>query len=819
MDDVLLGIVLQRLDEEPLPEEASGLLLAALDGDEALSDQLSSAPGAWSAPAGRTSAASSPVGAYLRSLSVSGFRGIGPKATLEVAPGPGLTVVVGRNGSGKSSFAEGLEVLLTGALLRWDNKTAIWRDGWRSKHAPNAAEIGAEVLVEGSGAAVVTRNWPDGADFGGSTAWLQRAGEKRSDIAALGWTNALNDHRPFFSHAELEAFFGRPSELHDLLASVLGLEDLAAADTRLKVARKAREDALVDIKQRLQELRTRLEQVDDERAKTCLAVLRGTAWDLDAARAVATGNAVTDGGQLERLRRLAQLTVPAAQEISDAATGLRTAADQLDAVAGTAAGQAKVLAGLLASALEHHRSHGDGDCPVCGRLGALTPTWQEATQQQVTRLREEARATDAATTAAAQMVLQAQGRMSAPPKILSDPVPEDADSEPVREAWARWAKPPATDVASPVGLRALADHLDGAFSLLAQAAKALTASAVEELARRDDRWGPVAAAVASWCADADPAIERAKPVPSIKKARAWLVSATGDLRNARLAPLADQARDIWAMLRQESNVDLGAFRLAGTATQRKLELDVSIDGTPGAALGVMSQGEINALALSIFLPRATMPDSPFRFLVIDDPVQAMDPAKVDGLARVLEKVAADRQVIVFTHDNRLVSAVKDLNIPAMILEVTRRPKSIVHVRSCLDPVEQALKDAGALNADQALPAGVAVRVVPGLCRTAVEAALTQTVWRQQLRAGRGRDEIEADLTDARRRLINLAALALFGDAGQGAKVLPRLDGWGHIFANTFQALNRGSHQQHVGDLGYLISDSRKLAAKFRDIAP
>ena len=47
-------------------------------------------------------------------------------------------------------------------------------------------------------------------------------------------------------------------------------------------------------------------------------------------------------------------------------------------------------------------------------------------------------------------------------------------------------------------------------------------------------------------------------------------------------------------------------------------------------------------------PRATLPASPFRFLVIDDPVQAMDPAKVDGLARVLHRTVAVRQVIVFT---------------------------------------------------------------------------------------------------------------------------------------------------------------------------
>jgi len=85
-----------------------------------------------------------------------------------------------------------------------------------------------------------------------------------------------------------------------------------------------------------------------------------------------------------------------------------------------------------------------------------------------------------------------------------------------------------------------------------------------------------------------------------------------------------------------------------------------VDGAPGAALGVMSQGEVNALALSVFLPRATVSASPFRFLIIDDPVQAMDPAKVDGLARVLEDVSRTRQVLVFTHDDRLPEAITSI---------------------------------------------------------------------------------------------------------------------------------------------------------------
>ena len=72
----------------------------------------------------------------------------------------------------------------------------------------------------------------------------------------------------------------------------------------------------------------------------------------------------------------------------------------------------------------------------------------------------------------------------------------------------------------------------------------------------------------------------------------------------------------------------------------------------------MSQGELHALALSLFLPRATSDDSPFRFVVIDDPVQAMDPARVDGLARVLAETARTHQVVVFSHDDRLPESLR-----------------------------------------------------------------------------------------------------------------------------------------------------------------
>ena len=129
MDEALLNVVLARLDRVPLEDVAAALLLAVCEGDAALAAELSGEE--RNGPERDVVRADAePAGAYLRSITVSGFRGAGPAATLKL--NPGLTVVVGRNGSGKSSFADGLEVLLTGNLRRWQELSAAWRDSLRA---------------------------------------------------------------------------------------------------------------------------------------------------------------------------------------------------------------------------------------------------------------------------------------------------------------------------------------------------------------------------------------------------------------------------------------------------------------------------------------------------------------------------------------------------------------------------------------------------------------------------------------------------------------------------------------------------------------
>lgn len=693
---------------------------------------------------------------YLTNITVSGFRGIGSTAKLDLPPGPGLTVVSGRNGSGKSSFAEAVELALTGSSYRWRGKQSLWSESWRNLHKPNPCALRVRFTREGGRPVTVGVDWAPDAELTDCSLWNQCEGKDRAEgIEDLGWTRPLERCRPVLSYDELGRLFdGGPSALYDALAKLLGLEVLSAVEKKL--AADLKEAKLVkDTADTLRkEAIAALASSDDERAAGLVKLMKKHVRPVDDILAVVTGSSQPETGVLTALRGISEMAVPSVDELESCMARLQSAWDNQRRTELEMAALAAERMGLLHSALEYHARAGDSECPVCGE-GRLNGDW--ATRARIALA--EGEASVAEYRSAADALNSAQAEVRALTTRL-----RQVPAVPGIEIHALALYNPAAEHASaiPVDDITRLGELKAALTDAVGAAELLITEAGELLATREGAWGPLAAQVAAWIPEERRAQQLDARYKAAMAAKNWANKQGAAFRNLRLKPIAAQARQIWSELRQESNVDLGEITLTGTATRRKAVLSGSVDGEPTHALSVMSQGEQNAVALALFLPRATSVRSPFRFVVLDDPIQAMDPAKIDGFVRVLTNVARTHQIIVFSHDDRLASVIRDTGVDARLVDVVRGSGSRVTSRLNTDPARRLVDDALAMVLDDNLPDDVKGRVAPNLFRMALESAAKQAHYARQISAGRSRAAVEAQWQAAKKTRQRLA-LAIHGD--------------------------------------------------------
>ncbi|GAB3271935.1 AAA family ATPase [Kineosporia babensis] len=757
MSEELMSDVLIAMDADPdLPEKASYLVFGALQGDDELDQELDSET--HERPARPEAAASVPaVRAFLSRIDVEGFRGVGAKARLDLMPGPGLTVISGRNGCGKSTFAEALEVALTSGSYRWKNRTgAVWTESWRNLHQKQTTGIRVQLAIEGQGVTTVGADWTPDASLSGLTSWVQRRGpggtlgQKEAGLTSLGWVDELESFRPFLSYDELSALLSKPSDLYKALAPILGLQQIADAIQRLKDRAKALSTSKTLAADRLKVIKPQLDGHPDERAQQAFALVRKRAIDLEAVSALITGATPPDDqGVLSLLGRLSRLTSPEPQALAQAVADFKRAVATQAEIQKEAAGIGARRLALLQSALDIHAEDGDGDCPVCGS-GRIDDSWAAKVRTELEQETELTRRINQTKAQYAAAIRQLNGLITQPPAELSSDVPSGLQASQIRaqKAWRSWVElktPEDIAAAGPLLLEELSAALD-----------VLRSQSLAEIESRQDIWQPLAVELGAWLAEARKAEEVQPKLAEVVAARDWLDGHEKELRERRMQPMATRTKEIWAQLRHESNVDIDNVVLKGSGNQRKVEFPASVDGEKTAGLAVMSQGELNALALAVFLPKATMADSPFGFVVIDDPVQAMDPAKVDGLARVLQAAAEKRQVVVLTHDDRLPEAVRRLDIEATLLQVHREANSVVAVREVTDPALYHLADARAVASDNNLDEVVRRRVIPELCRMSLEARCREVYFTRCFKAGRSRVEVEDVWSDARETSPRLA---------------------------------------------------------------
>lgn len=857
MADSIDTIIQRRIDQSELDDDVAIYVMAALDGtlDRFIESETEVESAAQRRPA---AVAAVPARAFLERLSVTGFRGVGPQADLEVVPGPGLTLVVGANGTGKSSFAEGLEFLLTGENSRWEGKSKEWEQGWRNLHGEEASRLHAHFAVEGeSGPVEVSRRWrADATELDAHTVDTEIAGERRAGLAALGWEAALETHRPFLSYSQLsEIVENGPSARFDAMAAGLGLERLTDAREQLRQRRLDDQRTLKEARDELGVLLGELDTLDDERASSVRVALTNEPWDLDAVYFVLEGGLDDDADRpLDLLRRLASIEFPSAAEVKDCHDELHGLFNWLEGVDGSNGARAARLARVIQAMLDVHEHDGDQPCPVC-QAGQIDGRWRAAAESHLINLKDEAELAHQATALLFGVVDKCETLVRQPPDWLADAERVGIDASDVRRAWAWWErslddKPglpdvdeileawqpasrqdhpvvidqdgagdfaPSTLTLSARGLLEVAGRLIERGAGVRAALETLREQALAELDRRESLWRPLSRRLMDWLSSGRRGQQATNRIRVVRAAENWLAREEDHIRAERFRPIAQRAQRNWNLLGRGSSVSLDDLELAGRANSRRLNLATSIDGQDGAALAVMSQGELNALSLSLFLARAALPESPFGFLVIDDPVQAMDPVKVEGLARVLAEAAGERQVIVFTHDERLPAAVRRLRIEHQVLAVRRRERSDVRCSPVGNPVQQHLDDARAVLLTDELHETTRRRVIPSFCRQAIEAACVEAVRRGRAEAGHDQAETELDLSRARTLNQKLILTLLDDVEGRYEDMQHALfQRFGMRARNVVAACNRGAHELLAGDLRVLIRDSEDLAEWLSD---
>ncbi|CAM5368336.1 hypothetical protein SVIOM342S_04740 [Streptomyces violaceorubidus] len=476
---------------------------------------------------------------YMRSITASGWRGIGPAATVRLNPGPGLTLVVGRNGSGKSSFAEAAEMALTGDNFRWQGRTQVWKKGWRNLHEHSSPEIAVELDFDagsdGEGAkepVTVRRIW-HGEGLEESNTLVEETGQPTGKaVHDVIDAEQLSLYRPFLPYTQLGAVINGPlTTLHDEISRILGLELLSDTDAAARARAKSLTDTESAAKALTATVVQELSEVDDPRAKKAITALSGRSPDLDAVRTLLQGHGAADEAHLARLRRLADLELPDRPLIAKAVTRLRSAAAVADDARHGSAEDARQLVKLLDAALEHRRRHPDAsDCPVCGSTNLLDRSWAERTRAQVERLQGEAAEAEAAHRELVDAVREVHDLMRPAPAWLQ------ADEPSLATLWrdliaCRTVRDPCE----------LADRAERAEAVLGDACDQVCEDARRRVTAQDGRWQPVATRLSAWLVQTE-AAQAAKPArKQVKAVRDWVRALTDELRDARFKPFADQS--------------------------------------------------------------------------------------------------------------------------------------------------------------------------------------------------------------------------------------------------------------------------------------
>ena len=698
---------------------------------------------------------------YLRKLTVTSFRGIGEESTINFRPDNGLTIVTGSNGTGKSSFVEALETLLTGTSLRWEDRSAEFKQGWRNLHSANDPSLIAEFTSQSNqeGQLSICASWDDFRKVESIQRTVQTNERDHQDLEGYKWVRRLSTFRPLLTFNEISQLIEqKPSDRYDAISAALGLSWLEDAITllrrvgsnRSKPLREIRKewsviersgmeglphdvtDLLVDIDTAIRE-----KDINDELIKRTSLYLQSQVGVL------------TDMQQFER-------AFPEESEIADLRTGIMSYIVELGSHALSLSQRSHLISQILTDTLRLCEEFEQEDCPVCKAQGVLDHEWINETRLDIPRIEEDARVFEELESLRNELTNEAMGIIHRlDDSIIDNLNTREPSLERLKSKSSSWI-----DFNNFDDLTAVLEHIETYYDPLRAAY--LDAQDEFDSGHEHDSLMKAQLLLRKFIEESD----KLNLTNDLDSAKDILKEALESIRSERFAPIAERSKDLWKQLSFHSSVDLNEIVFTGADGSRRVKVGVTVDGSETSALSVMSQGEMHALALSLFLPRVEQDQNPFKFLIIDDPVQAMDPRRVEGLAEVLYELSHTRQVIVFTHDDRLAESTRRLGIPADLFECQREEESRVLARQVSTPIEQTLKDARRIITAGGIPGDIKAKGVLILCRHAIEIAARMKIKQRRILRGERHDDVNS-LIENNARLIQHLSLWLFDEPDKG----------------------------------------------------
>jgi uncharacterized protein (UPF0212 family) len=717
---------------------------------------------------------------FLERIEVRGHVGAGSAPVqLELPAAHGIVIVTARNGTGKTTIADAVRHVLSDGSPR---KYVLAPD---NLHCPDR-EI--SVAVRSGDRSVTVACGHDG-----SVQWLENGAPPRPVPAE--WLAAYERHLPVLLYPEVAPLINDPSGLHGFLKGALQLNVLQVL-----------QDELAAIRSEGRELRKRLDKAHGIAIRAAhSAGTESLATDLERCGATPTADSrhrlrttIASWPETTPSRPPALPEIVSEVDRQEILTALQAFEAARAAVVPGAEAVRTALQTLADPTLAYLETARESrTCPVCG---ATEVAWRQTADEQARKLEAVLRDFNAARERLAHLL----GKLRmAVPALATPTLQRLAGRDDAATLVALWngvcaelarLQPDRTTaaavndaVARVEELRLLRDGLT----------ERLVAAHEEALGARSQ----LRRVVSDWLDEmerAEPVLDRAAAAVDLDNAVTKWIKSTRDIV---FEPIGDRISALWNALNNDSDLTLTHVKISGGTKQAgKVDVGLQLGDGPvppgGSATHVMSTGQRNALSLATYLPRATQPTSPFRFIVMDDPIHAFDGYRVRYLARQLISVASTHQVVVLTHDDRLWHELRASGHVARHINLERAAdgRSLIRVRDITSPgaahltdLEAALRDHDKIGAKVATDAAITALAL-ALCRQALDAEICTQVEILGRRTGHTDEQIAAGIsatkgTHDQIRLLNRYAT----QAG-----LPPID-LTPAQARIVRVLNNGAH--------------------------